>query len=285
MEDITKDFAHIKGWGIDADPKNDPTYPMKNRQVAIKRGYSWKRPEQQPITEEVLHSIERPNVTAVFGTSVRLSGLSGMIRRFAFQNTENSYLHWLPLILADRVNVVEGLIDDVSKGNVPNIFAERGWKAKWKHNPEGLILDVAVATAITTALITIMVKGRKQAMDDLGDLVTDAAHEIGEAVSHTDVGKAGKAVKEAGEAVKATGKSVVDTVKDVPDHLPNLGSSDKSSKAYYDEGGLKRYPGDGTATIEVKGVPVENIHVVDETGAKSGSKGFLSSILGAILPG
>ena len=77
MEHTPKDPSQIKGWGVDADPKNDPTYPMKNRNNGEHAGYNWKRPPQQPITIEVLHSNERPNVTSVFGTSTPPSGLSG----------------------------------------------------------------------------------------------------------------------------------------------------------------------------------------------------------------
>lgn len=156
MEKTPKDYSHIKGWGIDADPKNDPTYPMKHRTDAEQEGYSWERPAQQPINIEVLHSIERPNVSSVFGTSTPPSGLSGMIRRFAFKHSENSYLHWLPLLLADRVNVVEGVLDDFSKGQVPNIFAEKGWNADWKHNRSGLITKVAVLAAVATAAVVLL---------------------------------------------------------------------------------------------------------------------------------
>ena len=105
----------IPGWGIDADPENDPTYPMKQRTNEEHEGYSWDRPTQQSVDVEILHSNERPNVTAVFGTSTPPSGLSGAIRRFAFKHSENEYSHWLPLLLADRVNVVEGIIDDLKK--------------------------------------------------------------------------------------------------------------------------------------------------------------------------
>lgn len=161
MEDTNQEFAHIKGWGIDADPKNDPTYPMRKSDAPTKRGYNWNRPAQQPINQEILQSIERPNVSAVFGTSVPPSGLSGVIRRFAFKHSENSYLHWLPLIIADRVNEVEGIVEDLKSGHVPNIFAEKGWKAKWKHNPDGLIYKVALTTALTTAFVTYMVKSKK----------------------------------------------------------------------------------------------------------------------------
>src|SRR4028118_970488 len=119
MDNTGKDFSHIKGWGIDADPENDPTYPMKpHRTDAEQTGYSWERPTLQPETVEVLQSNERPNLTAVFGTSTPPSGLSGMIRRYAFKYSEGSWGHWIPLLLADRVNVVEGVIDDIRHGHV-----------------------------------------------------------------------------------------------------------------------------------------------------------------------
>ncbi|WP_026464261.1 hypothetical protein [Adhaeribacter aquaticus] len=156
MENIAKDYSHIKGWGIDADPKNDPTYPMKNRTNAEQTGYSWERPTQQPIDIEVLHSIERPNVSAVFGTAVPPSGLSGMIRRFAFKYSESSYGHWLPLLVADRVNVVEGIIEDLMQGHIPNIFAEKGYKADLKVNRTGLIQKVVVGVAIGTAVALLL---------------------------------------------------------------------------------------------------------------------------------
>ena len=142
------DYSHIKGWGIDADPKNDPTYPMKKRTDEAIEGYSWERPEQQPVNIEVLHSKERPNVTAVFGTSMPPSGLSGMIRRQAFKFSESSYGHWLPLILADRIAVVEGVIDDLKRGHVPNIFAEKGLKSEWKYNRKSFVLKNAALAAV-----------------------------------------------------------------------------------------------------------------------------------------
>ncbi|MBC3538443.1 hypothetical protein ACFSC6_16345 [Rufibacter sediminis] len=153
MENTTKDYSHIKGWGIDADPKNDPTYPMKRRTNEEHLGYSWERPTLQPQTVEILHSNERPNVTAVFGTSTPPSGLSGMIRRLAFKKTENDYGHWLPLILADRINVVEGIIEDLRSGHVPNIFAEKGYKAEWKYNRGGLLRKAAVAAILSYGVV------------------------------------------------------------------------------------------------------------------------------------
>lgn len=155
MEQI-KDVSQIKGWGIDADPENEPTYPMKHYTGDDHQRLNWERPPLQPQTVEVLHSNERPYMTATFGTSSPPSGLSGMIRRFAFRYSESSYAHWLPLVFADRVNVIEGIINDLKIGIVPNILAEKGWKAEWKYNKKGLIKKLAVAagTAIVLSLIT-----------------------------------------------------------------------------------------------------------------------------------
>ena len=153
MQHTAKDPSQIKGWGVDADPRNDPTYPMKHRDDGEHAGYSWERPPQQPIDTEILHSIERPNVTSVFGTSTPPSGLSGVIRRIAFRYSESSYGHWLPLMLADRVSVAEGVLGDLKHGHVPNIFAELGWKAEWKHNRSSLVRRILVRVVLITAAV------------------------------------------------------------------------------------------------------------------------------------
>ena len=156
MKNTVIDPSQIKGWGVDANPKNDPAYPMKNRNNGEHAGYTWERPSQQPTSVEVLHSNERPNVTAAFGTSTPPSGLSGMIRRNAFKYSENSYGHWLPLMLADRVGVVEGVLDDLTRGHVPNIFKELGWKAEWKHNRKSLVTRVLVGTVIASVAVAYL---------------------------------------------------------------------------------------------------------------------------------
>jgi hypothetical protein len=153
MEHIAKGPSQIKGWGVDADPNNDPTYPMKHRNNGEHAGYSWERPLQQPITVEVLHSNERPDVTSVFGTSTPPLALSGVLRRIAFRYSESSYGHWLPLMLADRVSVVEGVLSDLKHGHVPNVFAERGWKAEWKHNRIGLARRILVRVVLISAAV------------------------------------------------------------------------------------------------------------------------------------
>jgi hypothetical protein len=156
MEHTAKDPSQVKGRGVDADPKNDPTYPMKHRTDGEHAGYAWERPQQQPITVEVLHSNERPDVTAVFGTSTPPSGLSGVLRRMAFRYSESSYGHWLPLMLADRVSVVEGVLGDLKQGRVPNVLAERGWKAEWKHNRTSLLRRILVRAVLVSAALAYL---------------------------------------------------------------------------------------------------------------------------------
>jgi len=149
------DYSHIKGWGIDADVKNDPTYPMKKRTDEEQRGYTWERPAQQQVNIEVLKSVERPNVTAVFGTSMPPSGLSGMIRRYAFKYSESDMRRWVPLVMADRINVFEGIIEDISRGYVPNIFMERGWNAEWKYNRKAFVTKIAIGAVVTATLVAL----------------------------------------------------------------------------------------------------------------------------------
>lgn len=151
METRLVDTSKIKGWSVDANPKNDPTYPMKSRNNGEHAGLSWQRPPKQPVNVEVLHSNERPDVTAVFGTSTPPRALSGMLRRLAFRYSESSYGHWLPLMAADRIGVVEGYVEDLSRGHIPNVFAERGWAAEWKYNRTSLLLRIGVGVALIAA--------------------------------------------------------------------------------------------------------------------------------------
>ena len=164
---MAKDYSHIPGWGVDADPENEPTYPMK-KWTGDDHGrfHGWVRPTQQPVDMEILHSNERPNVTATFGTSSPPSGLSGQIRRFAFKFSESEYGHWLPLILADRINAIEGIVDDIRRGSFPNIIKERGWTAEWKYNRKGLMKNVAIGVGVAAVLLTIQSQRKKKRRKD-----------------------------------------------------------------------------------------------------------------------
>ena len=101
---------------------------------------------------KVFHSTERPGMTPVFGTSTPPTGVSGLIRKGAFRYSENDLRHWLMLLFADRVNVVEGILDDLAHGHVPNFFTEMGGPAEWKHNRKGFIRKAFIAGAVVGVL-------------------------------------------------------------------------------------------------------------------------------------
>ena len=154
------DPAQVVGWGVDADPANNPTYPMRDISRDSKGGLDWERPSLQPQTVEVLRSTEHNRRTAVFGTSTPPTGLSGAIRRQAFKSSEGKWSHWLLLLAADRINVVEGVGADLMHGRVPNIPAEMGIRSEVAHNMPGLIRKVAVTGAALT-LIYALVRSKR----------------------------------------------------------------------------------------------------------------------------
>ena len=154
------DPATVTGWGVDANPENDPTYPYRDRSKDPGLARNWQRPAQQQSDVEILQSIEHTRTPAVFGTSSPPSGLSGMIRRLAFRWSESNWLHWLMLMGADRINVVEGVAADLAHGKVPNIPAEMGVKAEWEHNKQGLVKKIAVMAVVTGAAWWLL-SGRK----------------------------------------------------------------------------------------------------------------------------
>jgi hypothetical protein len=153
-----EELSHIEGWGADLDHKNRPGVPMERTPPRLE-GAPLAAPSMQPQHIEVFVSPERPARTPLFGTSAPPKGLSGLLRRIAYKSTENDIRHWLLLLLADRVNVVEGLGEDLMHGKVPNVLGEMGIKAEWEHNRAGLVRKAVVATALAGAAYYLL-KGR-----------------------------------------------------------------------------------------------------------------------------
>ena len=168
MNQITRpavDTSKIPGWGVDADPENDPTFPMRDRSEEDRTGPGWQGPPQQQVDVEILQSIEYNRRPAVVGTSTPPSGLSGMIRRTAFRFSESDWTHWLMLMGADRINVVEGVIQDLGRLKVPNIPAEMGIRSELEHNRAGFAKKVAVG-AVAGLLVYGLIQVRKRSGAD-----------------------------------------------------------------------------------------------------------------------
>ncbi len=146
------DPSTIPGWGVDADPSNDPTWPIRQAPELDDHGLTWTRPPLQRETVEVLRSVEHNRMPAVFGTPCPPRGLSGVLRRRAFGFSESQWAHWLLLILADRIDMVEGVGEDLARGRLPNLFEEMGLAAEWRHNRPAFLRRMALVAAVGAAV-------------------------------------------------------------------------------------------------------------------------------------
>ena len=151
----------IPGWGMDADPENDPTYPMKHWNGADHERIHYEKAPQQPVNIEIFKSIERPTISRVFGTSTPPAGLSGMVRKQAYKYSEATATHWMTLILADRIDVVQGIIADLKKGIVPNLVKELGWPAEWKYNRKKFVARMAIKLVVIGVLTAFLTRKKK----------------------------------------------------------------------------------------------------------------------------
>jgi hypothetical protein len=102
-----QEYTRIPGWAVDGDPKNRPGVPMLSR-PEVREGAHWDKPERQrPPDVPVLKRKELKELTPAFGTAVPPKGLSGLLRRTAYDIPEHLVRHVLLLLLADRVDVLE----------------------------------------------------------------------------------------------------------------------------------------------------------------------------------
>lgn len=154
-------YAHIQGWGADLDHRNRPAYPMERIPARLEHPPQHE-PQQQPITTTVFHSTERPHITPIYGSTVPPQGLSGRLRAWAFKYSENNIVHWLLLLLADRINTVEGIGDDLRSGHVPNVLGEMGMKAEIKYNPAGFARKVAITSAVVGVACFLIARNRRR---------------------------------------------------------------------------------------------------------------------------
>lgn len=123
----------IVGWGVDLDPQNRPGIP-KERDALVKTGAHWHFPERQIPHFDRERSVEHKFLTPVFGTTCPPKGLSGVVRRFAYRYSEGRSAHWLLLMLADRIDVIESGVSAAVRGRPDNPIAERGLAAEFKRH-------------------------------------------------------------------------------------------------------------------------------------------------------
>lgn len=96
----------VVGSGSDASPARRPGVPMETEPRPVGAAH-WREPERQPDPGYVLKRKGLEQLTPVFGTTNPPRGLSGLMRRFAYEIPEHKNAHWLVLLLADRVDAIE----------------------------------------------------------------------------------------------------------------------------------------------------------------------------------
>lgn len=95
---------------VDADPARRPGVPEEAPPHPAP-GAHWQTPVRQQAGSEVhLHRVGLPRLTPVFGTAQPPRGLSGVMRRFAYTFPDHRARHWMLLLAADRVDVLEDRI-------------------------------------------------------------------------------------------------------------------------------------------------------------------------------
>jgi hypothetical protein len=112
-----------EGWGVDVDPKNRPGVPMERSPRSVE-GAHWTEPPRQQSEVPVFKHKGLKELTPVFGTAAPPKGLSGVIRKLAYEAPTHQTRHWLLLMLADRVDVAERMLTRLPRAVVPRALAE-----------------------------------------------------------------------------------------------------------------------------------------------------------------
>lgn len=127
--------ARIPGWGADLDPADRPSFPKENVE-AEGAGARWDFPDRQTAPAYRERSIEHAGLTPVFGTAQPLHGLSGRIRRFAYEKySEGRLAHWLLLVGADRVEAIGAHVTSLVTLHPDNPVTETGVLGELRRRP------------------------------------------------------------------------------------------------------------------------------------------------------
>ncbi len=100
---------NIEGWGADLDPAARPGVPMERPPHPVGAAH-WVEPPRQASEVPVFKHKGLKELTPVFGTAAPPKGLSGLIRKLAYEAPTHQTRHWLLLLMADRVDVVERML-------------------------------------------------------------------------------------------------------------------------------------------------------------------------------
>lgn len=93
-------------YGVDEPRENRPGVPMEAKPEPAE-GAHWDTPPHQQSDVVHLHRKGLDQLTPVYGTAQPPHGFSGAMRRIAYKIPEHSPMHWMMLLSADRVDILE----------------------------------------------------------------------------------------------------------------------------------------------------------------------------------
>ncbi|MEX5718791.1 hypothetical protein [Geodermatophilus maliterrae] len=126
--------ARIPGWGADLDPADRPSHP-KLQYAPDSTGAHWDFPERQPERRPRERSIEHAFVTPVFGTAQPLKGVSGAVRRLAYERfSEGRLAHWLLLVVGDRIDAWGSHLRSFATLHPDNPVTQTGVRGELTHH-------------------------------------------------------------------------------------------------------------------------------------------------------
>lgn len=126
----------IPGWGVDLDYDERTAVPMEDFDPGA-TGAHWHFPERQEERWPRERSPEHGMLTPVFGTACPPRGLSGLMRKYAYTLGEGKASHWLILLAADRVDMVESMVESALQGQPDNPITETGVRAEFTRDGLG----------------------------------------------------------------------------------------------------------------------------------------------------
>lgn len=131
MSSVNELKLKIPGWGADLNSKDRPA-ASREKFPEAGTGAHWDSPEQQEAHIKILKSVEHQNLTSTFGTACPIKGLSGKIREYAYQLSEAQKSHWLILLLADRIDVIESILTSMISLRPHNPLKEMGLASEFR---------------------------------------------------------------------------------------------------------------------------------------------------------
>jgi hypothetical protein len=140
--------------GFDREQGRRPGAPMFAPPAPAEGAPEWE-PVQQEGADHRDHRSRLHRPTPVFGTAQPLHGMSGLIRRAAYEIPEHHARHWALLLAADRVDVLEDLVGALMAAPVAAVGA-RAAADRVRSNPlpylAGLVVGAIVGQRVRRSL-------------------------------------------------------------------------------------------------------------------------------------